>query len=130
MDRRLTELESTSGAASPGLLPEVVIRQPGVLRETQEGEDASADKGAEGTVEPPKPVPVQAAEWAVKHLAERTAVFSRSDLLAAALAWRSGAVSIREAGKAVDGLISTGALRNKETKRASTRRTRWNPART
>ena len=48
--------------------------------------------------------------WAVSHLAEREAVFSRADLLAAALAWRSGAVAVDAAEKAVDDLRKAGTL--------------------
>ena len=107
---RETVLESTSGAASSGLPPEVAIRQPGVLREAPEGLEATAGKEAGGAAKAAKTPPVQATEWAVAHLAEREAVFSRSDLLAAALAWRPGAVSIGAAGKAVDDLIAAGAL--------------------
>ncbi len=39
----------------------------------------------------------QALDWAVAHLAEREAVFSRADLLAAALAWQPGAVTVEAA---------------------------------
>ena len=52
----------------------------------------------------------RAAAWAVAHLAEREAVFSRTDLLAAMLAWRPGAVAIGEAEQAVARLEKTGAL--------------------
>ena len=52
----------------------------------------------------------EAAEWAMAHLAEREAVFSRGDLLAAALAWRPGAVSIEAAEKAVGDLERQGRL--------------------
>ncbi len=44
------------------------------------------------------------------HLAEREAVFSRTDLLAAMLAWRPGAVAIGEAEDAVTRLEKTGTL--------------------
>ena len=53
----------------------------------------------------------RAAAWAVAHLSEREAVFSRTDLLAAMLAWRPGAVAIGEAEQAVARLEKTGALR-------------------
>ncbi len=53
---------------------------------------------------------VEAAEWAMAHLAEREAVFSRADLLAAALAWRPGAVSVEAAEKAVGALEGEGRL--------------------
>ena len=58
-----------------------------------------------------EPAPaIEAAQWAVAHLAEREAVFSRADLLAAALAWRPGAVSIEAAEKAVNDLREQGQL--------------------
>ena len=53
---------------------------------------------------------VEAAEWAMAHLAERTAVFSRADLLAAALAWQPGAVSIEAADRAIGALEKQGRL--------------------
>ncbi len=52
----------------------------------------------------------RAAAWAVAHLAEREAVFSRTDLLAAMLAWRPGAVAIGEAEDAVTRLEEAGTL--------------------
>ena len=52
----------------------------------------------------------EAAEWAVSHLAEREAVFSRADLLAAALSWRPGAVSIGAVEKALGGMEKAGTL--------------------
>ena len=106
---RETVVESAPGT-SAGPLPETVIGQPGVLHETPESTDTAPGKGAEGAAEPEKPPAAQAAEWAVAHLAEREAVFSRSDLLAAALAWRPGEVSIETAGKAVEDLLAAGAL--------------------
>ena len=52
----------------------------------------------------------EAAEWAVAHLAEREAVFPRADLLAAALAWQPGAVSVEAAEKALGDLEGQGRL--------------------
>ena len=86
------------------------ILQPGVLRDAPEDADTAPGKGAEGAAEAEKPPAAQAAEWAVAHLAEREAVFTRSDLLAATLAWGPGEVSIGSAGKAVDDLIASGSL--------------------
>ena len=43
----------------------------------------------------------EAVEWAVSHLSEREAVFARADLLAGALAWDPGAVSMAEAEREV-----------------------------
>ena len=52
----------------------------------------------------------EAVEWAVAHLAERDAVFSRTDLFAAAIARQPGAVAIGDAERAVAGLERDGAL--------------------
>ena len=52
----------------------------------------------------------RAAAWAVAHLSEREAVFSRTDLLTSALAWKPGAVSIGEAEAAVGRLERAGTL--------------------
>ena len=52
----------------------------------------------------------EAVQWAVAHLAEREAVFSRTDLLAAAIARQPGAVAIGDAERAVSGLEREGAL--------------------
>ena len=52
----------------------------------------------------------RAAAWAVAHLAEREAVFARSDLLTAILSWRTGSVTIGEAEQAVARLERTGVL--------------------
>ena len=42
-----------------------------------------------------------AVDWAASHLAERQAVFSRTDLLTAALAWRPGEVAVEAAERAI-----------------------------
>ena len=52
----------------------------------------------------------EAVEWAVAHLAEREAVFDRAALLAGALAWRPGAVSMANAEREVARLEKTGVL--------------------
>ena len=52
----------------------------------------------------------RAAAWAVAHLSEREAVFSRTDLLTSALAWKPGKVSIGEAEAAVTRLEKAGTL--------------------
>ena len=52
----------------------------------------------------------RAAAWAVAHLSEREAVFSRTDLLTSALTWKPGAVSIGEAEAAVARLEKAGTL--------------------
>ena len=52
----------------------------------------------------------QAVAWAVSHLSEREAVFSRTDLLTAALTWRPGAVSIGDAVEALGRLEKDGTV--------------------
>ena len=52
----------------------------------------------------------RAVAWAVAHLSEREAVFSRTDLLTSTLAWQPGAVSIGEAEAAVTRLEKAGTL--------------------
>ena len=51
-----------------------------------------------------------AAAWAVEHLSEREAVFARTDLLTATLAWIPGKVAIGEAEAAVQRMEKAGAL--------------------
>ena len=52
----------------------------------------------------------EAVDWALAHLSERDAVFSRTGLLAAALAFSPGAASMREIERAVDALKGEGHL--------------------
>ncbi len=61
--------------------------------------------------DPPTQSPADAAmAWAVAHLSEREAVFAKTGLLAAALSWKPGSVSIGEAEAAVARLEKDGAL--------------------
>ena len=90
---------------------------PGAGREVDRaGREAVADVDAVGKGEPAGPdvttktPEAGAVDWAVSHLAEREAVFSRADLLTAALAWRPGAVAVEAAEKAVDDLRKAGTL--------------------
>ena len=52
----------------------------------------------------------RAAAWAVAHLSEREAVFARTDLLTATLAWSPGKVNIEEAEAAVGRMEKEGTL--------------------
>ena len=52
----------------------------------------------------------EAVDWALAHLSERDAVFARTDLLAAALAYSPGAASIGEIERTVAGLEREGRL--------------------
>ena len=68
-----------------------------------EAEPAGPDAAA------PSPA-AQAVEWAVAHLSEREAVFSRTDLLAAALARNPGAASIGDIEREVAAREAAGTL--------------------
>ena len=57
----------------------------------------------------------QAVAWAVAHLSEREAVFSRTNLLTAALTWKPGAVRIQDAVDAVSRLEENGTLHASNT---------------
>ena len=72
------------------------------------GADPSADRGPA-----PDRSPGQAAEavaWAVAHLSEREAVFARTDLLAAALAWNPGAAPVADIEREVAAREAAGNL--------------------
>ncbi|MXW92151.1 MAG: relaxase domain-containing protein [Rhodospirillaceae bacterium] len=78
------------------------------------GRDAASEVAAarQGDLfDPPPRSPAEAAmAWAVEHLSEREAVFAKTDLLAAALAWKPGSVTIGEAEAAVARLEKDGKL--------------------
>ena len=52
----------------------------------------------------------EAVDWALDHLSERDAVFAKTDLLAAALAYSPGSTAIGEIERAVTGLMREGRL--------------------
>ena len=67
--------------------------------------------GLETPAEPsPSSPAVEAVAWALAHLSEREAVFSRADLHAAALAHAPGAVTIEESEREVAALEKAGTL--------------------
>ena len=72
-------------------------------------ERSTSGPGRDGDAPPPTSSG-QAVDWAVAHLSEREAVFSRTDLLAAALAWDPGKVTVGEAEAAVAERGAAGSL--------------------
>ena len=79
-------------------------------RTREDGREPSpSGPGGDGDAPPPTPA-AQAVDWAVAHLSEREAVFSRTDLLAAALAWDPGKVTVGEAEAAVAEREAAGSL--------------------
>ena len=87
--------------------PEWIV-EPSSEREVGGGGEADTAHGGERPRE--HDPAVQAATWATAHLSEREAVFARSDLLTAALAWKPGAVSVEGATKAIDALQREGRI--------------------
>ncbi len=90
--------EKTVSDASAGTAPGT--GSPDIERETASPEMPAAQTDHAAT----------AVAWAVAHLSEREAVFERNDLLAAALSWRTGAVTIAEAEREVAAREKTGTL--------------------
>ncbi len=73
---------------------------PGAVLETSPGVPDDAPISPAGA----------AVDWAVAHLSEREAVFARTDLLAAALAWNPGAVAVGEIEREVAARETAGTL--------------------
>ena len=95
--RRTMSVEHSGQAAERSLEHDVSRSRP-----AETARDAGMQRHADAAS--------QAVSWAATHLAEREAVFAHSDLLAAALAWKPGAVSVEAAGTAIDALQREGKL--------------------
>ena len=65
---------------------------------------------ARGGRSPDRLAPREAVAWAMAHLSEREAVFARSDLLAAALSYAPGTLTIEAVEREVAGLEKAGTL--------------------
>ena len=115
------------GFDAGGLVAEAGARQAGLdaARETgrqESGGRAAVEVAGDGGVSagtpgredraamPPETPAARAARWAVAHLSEREAVFSRTDLLAAALAFSPGAAPAGGIEREVAALEKTGTL--------------------
>ena len=95
------------GGAGPG---EAAGARAGQEPAHGDGRDmAPTGPGGDGQAPPPAPG-AQAVAWAVAHLSEREAVFSRTDLLTAALAWDPGKVTVGEAEAALAEREAAGSL--------------------
>ena len=99
---------------APELVAQAVERSP-------EGADKSRGEGKNGAFAAPlqgnlfehaarADVAREAVDWALAHLSERDAVFTNTDLLAAALAYSPGSASIGEIERTVSGLKREGRL--------------------
>ena len=74
-----------------------------------DGPAQASERQLSSEAAPPSPA-AGAVAWALAHLSEREAVFSRADLFAAALAHAPGAVTISEAEREVTALEKAGML--------------------
>ena len=64
----------------------------------------------DGSQKPEKTFSRRAAEWALSHVSERDAVFSRDDLLKTALSLAPGEIRVHEVHSEVDNLLAEGRL--------------------
>ena len=97
VERAVSEGRGVDPSADRGLAPD-----PGSEAGTSRSSGPAPDRS-----------PGQAAEavaWAVAHLSEREAVFARTDLLAAALAWNPGAAPVADIEREVAAREAAGTL--------------------
>ena len=74
------------------------------------GRVVSAEAKREAGAAPEPPLAAEAVDWAVAHVSEREAVFARTGLLAAALAWNPGAVAVGDIEREVAAREKAGTL--------------------
>ncbi len=74
------------------------------------GRVVSAEAKREAGAAPEPPLAAEAVDWAVAHVSEREAVFARTGLLAAALAWNPGAVAVGDIEREVAARERAGTL--------------------
>ena len=99
-------LQDIGGTQHPG---SPAMREPSGDRGP--GKDPARTSGRETTAEVSAASPAaEAVAWAMAHLSEREAVFSRADLFAAALAHAPGTIAIEEAEREVAALEKAGTL--------------------
>ena len=105
LERGASREPSPVGAVEPA-----VAEGPGADPAAARGADRGPAPGSEaGTSRSAGPA-AEAVAWAVAHLSEREAVFARTDLLAAALAWNPGAVRIGDIEREVAAREAAGTL--------------------
>ena len=96
-DARELAAEAMSNEAGRDASPEARREAGAALGAGPGGREDGMSAGAAGEAGGAPGPPTRAAEavaWAVAHLSEREAVFARTELLAAALAWNPGAVAV------------------------------------
>ena len=118
-DARALAVEAVSRSTGVEVARET--EREGGAGERQTGRDAAAAAGSRETAasalgetgvaaKPPETPAARAVAWAVSHLSEREAVFARTDLLAAALAWSPGAAAAADIEREAAALERAGTL--------------------
>ena len=105
------------GFDARGLAAEAIANEAGRDLSPEAQRDAALGAGADGRdggmsagAAPEPPLAAEAVAWAVAHLSEREAVFARTGLLAAALAWNPGAVAVGDIEREVAARETAGTL--------------------
>ncbi len=112
-DARGLAAEAMSNEAGRDLSPEGKREAGAALGAGPGGRDDGVSAGAvgeAGATSGPPPLAAEAVDWAVAHLSEREAVFARTGLLAAALAWNPGAVAVGEIEREIAAREAAGTL--------------------
>ena len=91
------------GFDARGLAAEAMSNEAGRVVSAEAKREAGATSG-------PPTLAAEAVDWAVAHLSEREAVFARTGLLAAALAWNPGAVAVGDIEREVAAREKAGTL--------------------
>ena len=105
-----------SKTAAPAMQGPGTAREQGAAREAMPaapsaaGLDAAVVDGPDGDRSVDRGPAADAVAWAVAHLSEREAVFARTDLLAAALAWNPGAAPIGDIEREIAAREAAGTL--------------------
>ncbi len=117
--KQAADLGFDAKALVAGAEREAAVQEPGAPREAMAGVPsptglaAAADRtdADRGSAPDRSPGPAAGAvAWAVAHLSEREAVFARTDLLAAALAWNPGAAQVGDIEREVAAREAAGTL--------------------
>ncbi len=111
-DARGLAAEAMSNEAGRDVSPEAKREAGAPLGAGPGGRDGgmSAGTAGEAGAAPEPPLAAEAVAWAVAHLSEREAVFARTGLLAAALAWNPGAAAVGDIEREVAAREAAGTL--------------------
>ena len=112
-DARGLAAEAMSNEAGRELSPEAQRDAGTALGAGAGGREDGMSAGAAGeagATSGPPTLAAEAVDWAVAHLSEREAVFARTGLLAAALAWNPGAVAVGDIEREVAARENAGTL--------------------